>query len=649
MKDYINKNRILLTTLAGLVFLYLALIFAAPKLTLWSLASVNSPSGARLEALTEGEVYECDVQMPYDRISGIDPHITYEDEAGISTVVPVDADLELIAGDGSTVCSKHITSALDSELTCGYINVTKDASYTLRITVNSVDLPDGALAPSLITDGISFAYEIRGCYNGAPDKITFSLIYLVFAAVILLYVHTSGKETHPLKRLSEPLLLWTICLTSIVLLSQIYDMQLIVKSALKVIESLKAGNLTGYYDYAYSSSLIPGSDITSLGYNYDLLLILPVAAVLFPLSFFMTSDTETYSLYTLPIIILTFLIFVLILATGKLINRICSECGMSSEYAKTARRMFIFSPFMLSASILFGQIDMIYVFVTAAALLFYFKGHYKTFTALMAVAISMKVLPLLIFLPLILLVKKKPLEIIAHSVGSVSVMLLSTLIFKGGSGYAAIMNMVDLKYGFADMVFSSRIGLTALFPLAYTLILIYAYATDSSDYSKKDLLKTSMFLIFATYSAFAAFSAWHVQWMIPLIFSLSFLLPMYHEDRAVMTLGTVSEIMLILCSLGGKAPSTYMTDFILPDITGYTYWGTTVSAVYNTISPYFYILLCSVCAGVLASLCYFFLKRDGNAVISGKEEAKLIRFASLRITILYALVIMLFWCYWYIG
>ena len=649
MNKFVDKNRITLITLAGLVLLYLALITVAPKLTLWSVATVNSPADAKLAELTDGAVYECGLTMPYDRISGIDPRITFEDANGISTIVPIDADLELVAGDGQVAASKHITSALDTELRSGFINVTKDASYTLRLTVNSVDLPDGASAPLIMIGSNGFAYEIRGCYNGAPDKITFSAIYLIFAAVILLYVHTSDKESHPLKRMAEPLLLWTICLVSIVLLSQIYDMQLIIKAALKIIESLKSGNLTGYYDYSYLSSLTAGNDITSLGYNYDFFLMLPVSIILFPLSFFMTSDTESYSSYTLPIIIMTFLVFLLVLATGKIINKICKECGMSSEYTEVVRRMFVFSPFMLSASILFGQIDMIHVFVTAIALLFYFKGNYKTFTALMALAISMKVLPLIIFLPLILLVKKKPLEIIAHSIGAVSLMVISSLIFKGGAGYAAIMNMVDVKYSFADMVFSSRIGLIALFPLAYTLILIYAYSRELKADNKKELLKTSMFLIFASYCAFAAFSTWHVQWMIPLVFALAFLLPMHHEDRTVMTLGVVAEIMLILCSLGGKAPSTYMTDFILPDITGYTYWGTTFTVVYNTISPYFYTLLCSVCTGVLAALVYFFVKREGTYTIADKKEAKLIRFASLRITILYALVTILFWCYWFIG
>ena len=649
MNKFVDKNRITLITLAGLVLLYLGLVTVAPRLTLWSMATVNSPADAKLAELTDGAVYECELAMPYDRISAIDPHITFEDSDGITTVVPIDADLELIAGDGQVVASKHITSAVDSELRSGYISVTKDASYTLRLTVNSIDLPDGASAPSIMMGDDSFAYEIRGCYNGAPDKITFSAIYLIFAAVILLYVHTCDKESHPLKRMAEPLLLWTICLASIVLLSQIYDMQLIVKAGLKIIESIKTGNLLGYYDYSYLSSLIPGNDVSSLGYNYDFFLMLPVAIVLFPLSFVMTSDTETYSSYTLPIIILTFLVFLLILATGKVINRICKECGMSSSYTETVRRMFVFSPFMLSASIVFGQVDMIYVFVTAFALLFYYRGHYKTFTALMALAISMKLLPLIIFIPLILLIKKNPLEIIAHSIGAVSVTLVSTLLFKTGAGYSAIMNMVDLKYGFTDMVLSSRIGIISLFPLAFTLICIYAYAHSNKFESKKELLKSSMFLIFVTYSAFAAFTTWHVQWMIPLIFALAFLLPMYHEDITVMILGVAAEIMLILCSMGGQAPSTYLTDFILPDITGYTYWGTTFTLVYYTISPYFYTLLSSVSTCVLAALCFCFLKREGTYTIPNKKEAKLISFASLRITILYALVTILFWCYWFIG
>lgn len=650
MKDFVRKNYGIILTAAVLILLYIGFVFIAPRMSLWNYSFVYDPSDSVYTDLHDGDEYALSFNMSFDRISKVELLFNSGELDLGSNIVPMDADLELCGQDGNIIYSKHITSLYDTSTDNSPVNVVSGSPYVIRFKVNTINAEAGDDIPQIkVSSSGSFAFKVYGCHNGTSDKTLFTAVYLIFSAVIILYISSYKGKSKELRSLSEKLLFLCISLASILILGQALDLEMISRSAFKMIEALKAGNFLDYYNYSYSTALSDGSDFIHLGYNYDFFLVFPVAVVLFPFSFFFDSHMPYWQGYYAVSVVLTIFVFLLILLSSKLAGKICEVCGMSSEYGETVRKFFLFSPFILCASLVFGQIDMLYVAAVLYALIMYYKGQYKKFTFIMSFAVSMKLFPLMIFIPLILLVKKKPLEIIAHLIGVMSVPLLSALIFKHGAGYHAIMNIVDSEYGFMDMLLGGNIdGKNALFPIIYAFICIFAFA-HSPIGSAKDLLKTSMITVFASYAAFAVFSTWHFQWFIPMFLALAFLLPMYSGRRAVLLLGIVFEILMILTITGNDQLSIYELNYLLPVFTDHDYHGVFVSEMLTNIHEGLYVLITSLTTAVAAALCYIFFKGDKEDVT---DEGELIKFrfaGTVRITVLYALVAFFIWCYCYIG
>ncbi|MCR5592271.1 MAG: DUF2029 domain-containing protein [Saccharofermentans sp.] len=633
-----------------MILTYTGLVFIAPKVPIWNRNTTYEPENSTAIDIEEGQTFEYSISIPYDYINTIEVLFINADDAR-SVIIPFDAQLELIDSNGNTIIRKEMTSIYDVKAGSGYTPVHRDSSYTIRFTVNHIDAPEEVSLPQLqVSPSGEFSTAISGRYNGAPSKELFSLIYLLFSASIILYVYSLTKRTQQLIDLSEKILLAVICAASITLLSQVYDLLMIIKGALKIIETVKIGAPLSYYDYCYSTSLISGESILLLSHNLDFFMLLPVSVILLPFSFFIDSNANYNTAYALTFILLTSIVFVLILASGRIISKICRECQTGSEYEQEVKRFFVFSPFLLSVTIVFGQIDMFYIILIIAGMLMYFRGNLKAFTAFMSFAIAMKTLPFMIFFVLLLLVRKKPVTIIAYSLAAMIPSALSIVLFKHGIGYDAIMDMVYHEYDFVGMLFNSTVGdNNAVFPICFALILIYAYLHSEHFENKKEHLRTSMTLVFATYASFAAFTEWHSQWLIPLVLSLAFLVPLYKNNKGVMLIGVVAEILLILVSYGNKAWSMYMTNFTLPMITGYNYNGPTLTGVYNNAGAWCFTLLSSLLAALLIALCYIFFKNvpakepEVNGVFTARQTA------CLRIVSLYALTTLFFWCYWYVG
>lgn len=648
--NIIQKNKLLILTLAILIATYFILIFVAPDIPIWSLDAAYHPDDSYYVKLQNGQIYEHSFTMPYDYVNKISINIK-DDEDNENSIIPFDARMELLDSSGNDVIGKTITSVYDKESQTGYIPVNKYEEYTFRLTINDVDSPKEVQFPQIeVSSDSSCTFNIAGRYNGAPSKISFTIIYLVCSAVILLYVYTIRSGSRSLKKLSEILLLGTISVISILMISQIYDLEMTAKGALKIIESFKTGHILDYYDYSYSSSLDYGADIESVTYNYDFFLMLPIVIVMLPFSLFITSDISSYqSVLYIIIVILSIMIFAFHLICSRLIKELCTRYNLTDNYSDIIKSYYLFSPLVLYISIAFGQIDLIYILVILLALLLYFKEKYAAFTLVMSLAISMKSIPLMIFIPLILLVKKKPVQIFSYLIGILPFPAVSFLLFKRSFGYIAIMNIIQSKYSFLDQLFTYKIGdYNALFIIIYAIICIYAYSIKSVELPISDRIRKVMLFIFLSYSNFAAFTNWHTQWLIPLFIALAFLIPM-SNNKLILPLGVVLELLLILSSFGGNSPTPSMTNLFLPAITGYTYHGPTFTRVFNEISPQLFVGIRSLSTAVLIALSYLFISGKNT---DGKSQISLstVRYTScLRITILYASVIMFLWCYYYIG
>ena len=650
MNGFVRKNSILTTSIVILILVYFGLVFIAPNMTIWNRNTTYEPNCTTAIDIEEGQSFEYPISIPYDYINTIEVLFTNVEDAR-KIIIPFSATLELIDSNGNAIIQKNITSIYDVKAGSGYIPIQQNAEYTICFTVNHVDAPEDVSLPQLqISPSNEFSVAISGRYDGAPSKEVFLFIYLLFSFPIVLYLYSLKKNTPSLINLSEWILLAVISISSITLLSQVYDSLMIVKASLKTIEAIKSGSFFSYYDHSYFSSLLKGESTLLLGLNYNFFLIFPVAVILLPISTFLDSNAQYNSSYALSIILLYSIVFALIIASGKIISKICSECQIDNEYGQEVKKFFLFSPFLLSVTIVFGQIDMFYIIFVIAGILMYMRNNLKAFTAFMSIAIAMKTLPFMIFIVLLLLVRKKPVTIIAYSLAAMIPTAISMLLFNHGVGYNAIMDMIYHEYDFVGMLFDANFNKNnAFFPICFVLILIYSYFHNEHFDTKKDKLRTVMTLIFATYASFAIFTQWHSQWMIPLVISLAFLIPLYKNNKGVLLIGSVTEILLILVSYGNKAWSMYMTNFTLPMITGFNYNGPTMSGVYDNIGSWCFSLICSLLTATLIALCFIFLRKEPAKENNNAPIFTLSQFACLRIVALYAVNIFFFWCYWYVG
>ncbi len=650
MNSFVKKNSILITSIVLLILVYLGLVFIAPHITIWNRNTTYEPECTTAIDIEEGQSFEYSISIPYDYINTIEVLFTNVEDAR-KIVIPFSATLELIDPNGNTIIKKNMTSIYDVKAGSGYIPVERDAEYTIRFIVNHVDAPEGVSLPQLqVSPSNEFSVAISGRYDGASSKDLFSLIYLLFSSSIVLYFYSLKKESPSLIKLSEWILLAVISIVLITLLAQIYDSLMIVKASLKIIEAIKSGSLFSYYDQSYYSSLLKGESTLLLGLNYDFFLMFPVAVILFPFSFFLDSNAQFNGYYALSFILLYSVIFFLIIISGRIITKICNECQVDKEYGQAVKRFFVFSPFLLSVTIMFGQIDMLYIIFVIAGILMYMRNNMKAFTALMSIAIAMKTLPFMIFIVLLLLVKKKPITIIAYSLAAMIPTVLSMLLFRHGAGYNAIMDMIYHEYDFVGMLFNTSFNKNnAFFPICFALILIYSYLHNEHFDTMKDKLRTVMTLIFVTYASLAIFVECHFQWLIPLVLSLAFLVPMYKNNKGILLIEFATQILLILVSEGNKSWSMYMTGFTLPMITCYNYNGPTMTGVYNNIGSWCFPLICSLLTAALITLGYIFFKKDPAEEKNISHSFTLSQIGCLRIVILYAVTTLYFWCYWYVG
>jgi len=625
-----------------LVAVYLVLVFLLPRLPIWSVKSYDKDETPKEEiTVSGGQVFTRDFEMPYEYLSGIQiVWNTYE------TVTKIDGTLEVTDSNGNIIAQKTITSNYDSNIEMNCIRVPKGERCQLKVTVDDVSGPDISLvvksadkAPCMI---------IKGHNDGAQMKSLFGLIYIFFsvAFLLLLYSYITGDGR---KAVYEKTILGCIIVISTLCFSQWFDLLMIMKGALMIDESFKQGQFFNYYDHSYLQALSGSSVLDGFGFNYDIFLMAPVAIMLFPFSFFIDPLGIGNAEWFTMLVLISAAMFLLILLSVRYIGKIGKICGLSDEQSKAAGKMFMFSPLLIYITFFYGQIDILYITVFIIALYFYYKGKMKTFSVLMSVAGAMKMLPILVFIPLILLVRKDIRYIINHFVLVLVFPLISILLFKHGFGYDSIMSIMNERYSFADNLLETRIGEhISVFILLYILICVYAYLKRRAEFTSISLLKSSMVIVFMVFADLAVFSDFHTQWLIPLVLSMSFLVALDLRDRGMVILNILMEALVILLSLTFVG-TTYMVNYgILPFITWHQFGGVTVERVFENISPLLTDTVHTAMAAVIVAITFILLreKRSGEDRLPEKAAEGAV---TMRIFFMYGIVAFFLWCYWYIG
>ena len=638
------KNRYypLFITFAVLVLFGVSLMTFVPKLTLWSRTYSNETS--RYVNLKPGQSVSVEFPSPCDNISCITV-----DLQGVTAydapIDRIDAGVVLEDLNGNTITSASINSVYENSINTGSVSLARGDRYVLRLFLDCISGETESVGVG-VTDSGELSFSVRGVNNGVPDKTAFPVVYSVFCLLVLMYVYSLTNPDLKKTDIMEKVLFAAGVVMAVVFVNQYFDLFITAKCGLRMIDSVKAGEFFSYYDHAYNAELVNGSPSKFFGYNYNVLLVLPVAVAMIPFSFFTDGNMDFGPVGDLAVWYLDILVAALIVLSVKLTGRVCDACGMPNGYKRSVKLIYAFSPLVLYVSIGFGQIDIIYVLIMLMALPFYYIGKYKTFSLIMAFAVVMKLIPFLVFVPMILLVNKKIRDITINTLICLSVKLVTMLIFERGTGYGVITSIITEWHDFTGLLFENRIDTRSVFVTLFAGICVYCYlkVIDTSD--KKKLLYSSMLVIFLVYAAFAGFVDVHQQWLIPLILSLAYIVPFFGRDRRTIILAAAIEMLLILIHTD-NSDSIYMIENGMLAIDGYRYQGIPVTEILTNITPVAVTLIRSVIAVLLLGLAVILARKD--PVHSESELAVDRTFAVGRVVLLYLYFVLCFWCYCYVG
>ena len=279
------------------------------------------------------------------------------------------------------------------------------------------------------------------------------------------------------------------------------------------------GHIADYYDY--NNKILPGWD-----------LYLPLVYLLFalwniPLKLFGLMHDPVVSGITLSIPELAWtklLIAVFYFATAYVLFLIGKTLSGESQKAKYIAVIFATSPIAIFAAFIFGQYDIIGVFFTMVGFYFYVRRDYFKFSLFFSLAISLKMFPLVVFLPLLLLVEKRILPILKYGLVALAATALQIVMFY---------HNVTFRSDFFSVA-SGRMSLLAEFNLSpvnsapyliifLTIICIYAYIKevdlDLEQYG------TAINISLLSYAVLFSTVFWHPQWLLMIVpfFALSYL------------------------------------------------------------------------------------------------------------------------------
>lgn len=638
-----KKDRRIITVvvLLALIASGLMLIFVAPGMSLFSQSYSNEC--VEYEEFLPGQSVKMSFISPFDRLTCIT--VDFDSIGDTDLVGQMDASLTLSDSSGNVLYEHVVSSIYESSFDTDVIPLSADEVYSLTLTLDAVY---GNAAPAMIgvTDDGSLAVSLKGLNNGAPTKSTFIVLYVVLVGMILAYVYTYGQNDIKKTALIDRIFFGVAVFISIAVINQFYDLFMTSKYGLRLIDAIKMGNIFDYYNVAYYGELETVSPSMFFEYHYNIFAVLPLAVLMIPFSFFVDGNMGFSIIANVIVLYMDVVVAGLVIWSVKLTERICDACSMPREYKRSVQYVYAFSPVLLCITIASGQVDIIYILVMLWALPFYYLKKYRIFSFLMAFTVAMKLLPLLVFVPMILLVNKRIKDIMINTLICLSMKIGTMLLFERGDGYNAIMSLTNDRYSYMDKLFENRIGNSlSLFLLVFVVVCIVCYMTNIDPDDRKKTLYYSMTIIFTIYAAIAAFVDWHEQWLIPLILSLAFLTPFFGKDRRLLVIAGVMEALIMMVS-EMMSSSLNMVQNGLICAPEYDYAGITVFGVLENITPHAGSILLTVLAAVLLYLIYYFVSRREDAA----EVYTVDRTAAVgRIIILYIFFLAVFWCYSYVG
>ena len=375
------------------------------------------------------------------------------------------------------------------------------------------------------------------------------------------------------------------------------DIETIIKYSKMVWQAIADGRFFDYYSYAFER-MIPG---TIPNYNYFIYLFFAIC--LSPVYLLNLIFASPVGLVGEILIVNSFLLAFVILS-GFLTYRLSTVMGLNKRRSLEVFFVEQTSIILIFCSVGFCQFDIVYLDIVLCAMCFFVRGQYVRFSLIMSVAIMLKALPIIIFVPLILVVEKKIHKIIGYMLAGVSSTVIYSIVVRFDEGYSAVSSYQNEALNFLGRIFPEDIrlswGYVSVFVIAFIIICFAAY---DYDLRKENDIVAIVVIPIVTYGAFIVTVAWHPQWLVVIAPFIALAIVMNDKKRSlpwVDALLGISIVALLNEGLRGQVDNYMTNNGIVALIFESIAEGQTISDVIDAHFGYGSILCQSVLiAGVM--------------------------------------------------
>lgn len=301
---------------------------------------------------------------------------------------------------------------------------------------------------------------------------------------------------------------------SILLLCFLYsDILITTKHSANLLQAIFSGHPLDFYKLNYGlvvDRFLPVA--TAASYEIPIFIVFAIWDIPIWIAQNLFHIQITYSLICLIWIKLMLVMFLCFCAW--VVNKLCIELGINKSNIKWVIFTFVSSPLLLIPLFIMGQYDIIAILFILLGILMYLRGNLKWFVIWFAIAITLKMFAIFVFIPLILLNNKKILNIIKY----LFIGLLPLVITKAASIFMPMYSESTSSFSGYMMTKLFSIGIAvnfggaSLFCMALIGISIFCYMKKIKD--KQELGRFVMYIPLAVFASFFMFVEFYPYWII---------------------------------------------------------------------------------------------------------------------------------------
>ena len=432
------------------------------------------------------------------------------------------------------------------------------------------------------------------------ERFLFTFLYVSAFALVLVRMLCGQSELQK-EPLDTVILFYTLFLFTFTF-TYYEDTKMIYENARVMKSALKHGEFFHYYDYAFVQSHYR----MNANYNVMLYFIYIICFLPYDIINGIVGDVPLYYGH----IWYNFIVCLVYVFSGWQVKRLLKVWGVKEQTAKLLGILYYMNPILLFTTVGISQLEIFYIAVFLEGLIMFEKKKTDKACLIWSVAVAMKMFPLLVVLPLILLREKKLLGIARYVAEVLGLSFVFHLIYGSSEGW--IQNQLyspHYRKLFADLI-PTQIGKVSVFLVVYLLLLFFCWT-----YKRSEDHKTTILCGLSVYAAFLCFCGWNPQYvaMLGLFLVLGVLLAgephIYLGIETFLSLGyivtvwfyfgDVNNTMVLTGIIGGfryidRVPILF-SDFV-GGITTFEYTGEVVLSI-STAAAVFLVLYCLYCAG----------------------------------------------------